>query len=102
MGKVRMINKCESITGPLQLMRRYVQAHAKIKMITISPALPKDVKKHMMHFLWQMQAECTLKPPVFTLVQFFIYFKCLFFIYVNSKGLPTLNFWPDAERRPLH
>lgn len=64
MGKVRMINRCESITAPLQLMRRYVQAHAKIKMITITPALSEDMKKHIVHFLWHMQAEHTFKSPV--------------------------------------
>ncbi len=77
-----------------------MQAQAQIKMIIISPALPEDVKKHMMSFLWQVQAEHTFKPPVFTIVQFFIYVSC--FIHVNSKGFPTLNFWPDTERRALH
>lgn len=34
----------------------------------ITPALPEDMKKHMVHFLWHMQAEHTFKPLVFTVV----------------------------------
>lgn len=72
--------------APLQLMRWYVQAHANIKMITISPALPEDVKKHMIQFLWQVQAEHTSKPPSILHDSMLIFHSC------QLKRLPDFEF----------
>ncbi len=66
-----------------------MQAHAKIKMITISPALPEDVKKHMIQFLWQVQAEHTFKPPCFSSI---FHDSMLIFHSCQLKRLPDFEF----------
>jgi len=55
------------------------------------------MKKHMVHFLWHMQAEHTLTPPVFTVVLnvFLLFLMIQFFVFfnhVNLKGFPWESF----------
>lgn len=95
MGTVRMINRCESITAPLQLMRRYVQAHAKIKMITITQALSEDMKKHILANASRTRLQIS---HVHYHSAVFILFLMIQFLFFQSCQLERLSDFRRTQR----